>query len=596
MYHISMNDYNAKPLQTIESSTWYLVRRTSREYLKPYVGKLVTAILFMAFSAAMTAAFAKLIEPLLDKVFVNKQAELVVPMAIAILVVFILNGLATYIHTVLMNNIGQSVVSNIQRDLFTSLINQDLGFFHGHSSGQLVSRMINDVNAMRVSVADTMTAAGKNFLTLVFLIIVMFMQDFTLALIAFFVFPPAVLFITYLGLKIRKVSRNIQGSVANLTSLLSQVFQGVRQVKAYGMETQERDRVYHTIQKINKLIFKSVRTGNLSTPINETMLGIAFMGVIMYGGFSIVDGTLTPGKLMSFISAFSLAYEPLKRMAKTNNNLQAGLGAAERVYAMMDARPSIVDKPGAIELDTRKPTITYENIVFRYDGADGVALENVSFTAAAGKVAALIGPSGSGKTTALNLVPRFYDVMEGRLLIDGHDIRDLSMESLRRHIALVSQDITIFDDTVRANIAYGKINATDEEIEKAAQYAAADVFINAMPEGYNTQLGENGVKLSGGQRQRIAIARAMLRDAPILLLDEATSALDNESERAIQASLERLQQGRTTIVIAHRLSTVQRADLIVAMDKGRVVETGTHDELIAHEGLYARMHRSGLEE
>jgi len=365
-------------------------------------------------------------------------------------------------------------------------------------------------------------------------------------------------------------------------------------VKAYNMEDYERQRAGRTIDRVKKLFFKIFKSSNLSTPVNEALLGLALMGLILYGGHQVVAGALTPGELMSFITAFSLSYEPLKRLAKLNNNLQTGFGAAERVFGMIDRQPEIVDRPGAAELRTDAPEIVFESVSFSYGYDEGRALEGVSFTLPAGKVTALVGPSGSGKTTAMNLVPRFYDVTAGRVLVAGRDVRDMTMKSLRAHIALVSQDITIFDDTVRANIAYGLEGATEEQVRAAAQAAAADEFIRALPQGYDTKLGEHGVKLSGGQRQRIAIARAMLRNAPVLLLDEATSALDNESERAIQASLEKLQKGRTTLVIAHRLSTVQNADQIIVLDKGRVVETGGHADLSDGGGLYARMRAAGL--
>lgn len=562
--------------------------------MRTYFRNIAIALLFMLVSAAMTAAFAKLIEPVLDEVLVNKRAGLIVPMATAVFVIFLLNGTSTYIHSVMMNTVGQSVVTDIQRDLFSRFLDLDLKFFHDNPSGQLVARMISDVNAMRVAVSDSITGIGKSFLTLVFLIVIMFMQDTMLALIAIGIFPPAALFVTWLGRRIRRIARNIQGEIAALSGSLTQIFQGIRQVKAYGMEDYERARAGLTIDSIKKLFFKIFKSSNLSTPVNEALLGIALMGLIIYGGRQVVSGVMTAGELLSFITAFSLSYEPLKRLAKLNNNLQTGLGAAERVFGMIDRQPEIIDCDGAADLCADAPEIVFENVSFSYGHDEGRALDGVSFTLSAGKVTALVGPSGSGKTTAMNLVPRFYDVTGGRVLIAGRDVRDVTIKSLRAHIAIVSQDITIFDDTVRANIGYGREGASDAEIEEAARFAAADEFTRALPRGYDTRLGEHGVKLSGGQRQRIAIARAMLRNAPIVLLDEATSALDNESEMEIQASLEKLQKGRTTLVIAHRLSTVRNADKIIVLDKGRVVETGGHADLSDGDGLYARMQAAGL--
>jgi subfamily B ATP-binding cassette protein MsbA len=377
--------------------------------------------------------------------------------------------------------------------------------------------------------------------------------------------------------------------------VLSQIFQGIRQVQAYGMESHEKHRASKAVLSVRHLNIKAARISNLSTPINEVLVGLVVFGVIVYGGYRIAEGQLTPGGLMSFIAAFALAYEPMKKLAKLNSSLQLGLGAAERVQDMMSQQTTIIQKPDAKELNATAPSIRLDNVTFAYNpGDENQALSGVTLEVEAGKVTALVGASGSGKTTILSLVLRFYDPLSGTVSIDGTDIRDVTLSSLRRHIALVSQDITIFDDTVAGNIAYGLPNASMEQIHEAARAAAAEEFILKMPNGFETRVGENGVRLSGGQRQRISLARAILRDAPILLLDEATSALDNESERLIQQTLEKLQQGRTTLVIAHRLSTIQHADKIIVMDKGQVAEIGTHDELFARNGFYTRMQSAAI--
>ncbi|MCB9991791.1 MAG: ABC transporter ATP-binding protein [Rhodospirillales bacterium] len=573
-----------------------MVKRLAGKYLIPYMRQLGAALVFMVVASAMTAGFAWLIEPVFDKVLVEQRKSLIVPMAFAVFVCFLVRGLASYVHTLLMNRIGQCIVADIQRDLFSSLLHLDLRFFHGNPSGQLVSRIISDVQAVRGAVSDTLTGMGRNLLTLIFLIILMFYQDWKLALISFFAFPFAAIFVSWIGKRLRKISKKIQAETGTLTALLIQIFQGVRQVKAYDTEAFEQQRSSAAIDKVRDLNIKAIRVATLATPFNETLLGIAVMAVITYGGYQVSAGMLTVGELTSFITAFALAYEPMKRLAKLNNTLQIGLGAGERIFEMMDRQPDIKDKPDAGELAVKKPAITFDNVSFGYGLDEGHALKDVSFKIPAGKVTALVGPSGSGKTTAMNLVARFYDVLEGQIRIDGVDIRDVTLSSLRAHIALVSQDVTIFDDTVKANIAYGRPDVSEEDIHKAAQAAAADEFILQMQDGYETRLGEQGVKLSGGQRQRIAIARAILRDAPILLLDEATSALDTESERAIQKSLESLQKGRTVLVIAHRLSTVQQADQIIVLEDGHIRESGNHAELVAEKGLYARMYKAGLEE
>lgn len=586
----------APPATAAQQKSWPLIRRLMGTYLRPHMGVVVLAVMFMVLSAGLTASFAKLMEPIMDEVLGNRRGDLVAPFGLAIFFIFATNGIVTYAYTVMMNLVGQSIVARIQHDLFSRFMDLDLKFFHDNPSGQLIARVTNDVNAVRAATAESIVGIGKSLLTLILLVGLMFWQDTTLALMAVCAFPLAAAFVARLGRRLRKISRGIQNEIGSLTDILSQIFQGIRQVKAYGREDHERERAGAAIWRVRNLVFKSVRVGNLSTPMNEGLLGAALMFVIMYGGHQVVEGQLTIGALMSFITAFALAYEPLRKLAKLNNALQMGLGAADRIFEMMDRKPDIADRPDARVLDAVRPDIVFENVSFAYGADGGHALDGVSFAVPAGKVVALVGPSGSGKTTAMNLVPRFYDVTGGRVLVGGEDVRDVSMESLRRHMALVSQDITIFDESVRANIAYGRKGATEAEIEAAAHAAAANDFIRSLPQGYDTRLGEDGVKLSGGQRQRIAIARAILRDAPILLLDEATSALDTESERAIQASLEALQQGRTTLVIAHRLSTVRKADRIIVMHKGRIAEEGTHDELIARRGLYARMHEMGLED
>ncbi|HEY0900711.1 MAG TPA: ABC transporter ATP-binding protein [Micavibrio sp.] len=575
-----------------ESSTRHLMGRLIRTYLKPYYGLLVSAIFFMIVGAALTATFAKLVEPILDEVLVNRREGMILPIGLAVFFVFLFSGVATYIHTLQMNKIGQSIVADIQRDLFARFIGLDLRFFHENPSGELVSRIVNDVNIMRGAVSDGLTGIGKSLLTLILLVGLMFWQDSHLTVLVFVIFPLTAFAVGKIGRKLRKISSTAQAENATMMHTLGQIFQGIRQVKAYGMESYEGQRAQKVIDRVKKLSIKGTRVGTLTTPLNEGLLGLALMGVIMYGGYRVTSGALTAGELMSFITAFALAYEPIRKLSKLYGTIQQGMGAADRVFEMMDRKPVIHNTPYAQTLSVMQPAITFEDVSFEYGDGDA-ALSHVSFTMPSGQMTALVGPSGAGKTTIMNLIPRFYDVSGGGIKIDGIDIRNITIESLRENIAFVSQEITIFDDTVRANIGYGRAGATEEDIIAAARSAAAHDFIMALPQGYDTVLGEDGVKLSGGQRQRISIARAVLRNAPILLLDEATSALDNESERLIQTSLNELQKGRTTLVIAHRLSTIQHADQIVVMEHGKVVETGSHAALLNAQGLYARMQAAG---
>lgn len=571
------------------TASWPLIRRLFREYVRPHLASLALAMGMMVIAAAMTGAMAKLMEPIIDKVFTAQEKSALWPVAMAVFFVFVIRGLATYGHTVMMNKLGQRIVCDVQRDMFGHLVYADLAFFHGQQSGTLLSRFISDVAMIRAAVIEAMTGMGKNALTLIFLIAVMFYQDWKLTLISLFVFPAAAYFVMRLGKKLRKVSTNTQVETGLLTSMLGQAFQGSKHVKSYGMEEFEKNRVGDIIERIFRLMYRSYRVSASAVPISEALSGLAIVTIVVYGGMQVMAGASTTGQLFSFIAAFLLAYEPMKRLAKLNNVMQMGLAAVDRFFKMIDVPPTIADKPGASVLENVKGQLVFENVSFRYeDGTE--ALSSVSFDVPAGKTVALVGQSGAGKSTILNLIPRFYDVTSGKIMLDGVDIRDVTLQSLRHNMALVSQEIAIFSDTIRDNIAYGTSGATEEDIIAAAKNAAAHDFIMELPEGYDTIVGENGVKLSGGQRQRISIARAMLKNAPVLLLDEATSALDTQSERLVQSALERLQSGRTTIVVAHRLSTIMGADIIHVMQEGKIVETGTHDELLEKSGAYSRLY------
>jgi subfamily B ATP-binding cassette protein MsbA len=566
-----------------------LVWRLARDFMRPHTRRVLFAFLLMGLAAGSTAGRAWLMEPVLDRIFVAREGSLLLLIAGGALALALAKGLADYGQAVLMTRVGQRVIADVQIALFARLMRADLAYFHAHPSGTLISRFTSDAALLRNAAANVLAGIGKDAVTVVFLVCVMFYQDWLLALVSFFVFPLAIRPIVAIGRRIRRVTASAQAEIGQFTTLLSQTFQGARHVKAYGMEPYEERRAAGLIERLFALIDRGTRTRSRASPMMEVLGGTAIAVVILYGGHQVISGARTPGALFSFITALLLAYQPLKSLANLNASLQEGLAAAQRIFEVLDVEPTIRDMPGARPLQITGGEIRFDNVRFGYVSGTA-AIDGLSLTIPAGHTVALVGPSGAGKSTMLNLIPRFFDIDFGSIAIDGQDVRAVTIASLRSAIALVAQEVSLFDDTVRANIAYGRFGASAAEIEEAARAAAADTFIRELPEGYDTMVGEHGVRLSGGQRQRIAIARAMLKNAPILLLDEATSALDSESERQVQRALNTLIRGRTTLVIAHRLSTVQGADLICVVDHGQIVETGRHLELLAQGGLYARLY------
>ena len=574
----------------VHASTASLLGRLFRESMRGYARWFFAALACMALMAAATAASAWLMEPVVNDIFVNRDESMLMPVGLAVFAVFIIKGLANYGQATLMAYVGLRIVTDNQNRLFDKLSRMDVKFFQDSNTGGLISRFLVDINQMRGAVSNAWVSLGKDAMTLIGLIGVTFYQDWRLALIAFIIFPAALLPIVKLGRRMRKVTANTQREMGLFTTLLEQTIQGIRVVKAYSMEAYERGRVSEIVERVFNLTMKAERTRALSSPIMETLGGVAVGIVIFYGGYRVIHGNTDAGSFFSFITALLLAYEPMKRLANLNAALQQGLAGADRLFQMLDMEPAIQEAPDARALAAPiKGAVEFRNVGFAYT-PDRKTLDSLSLTVPAGKTVALVGPSGAGKSTILNLIPRFYDVAEGAVLVDGEDVRGLTFASLRGAMALVSQEVTLFDDTVRANIAYGRAGASEDDIIEAARNAAAHDFIAALPDGYDTLVGEQGVKLSGGQRQRLAIARAMLKNAPILLLDEATSALDTESERQVQAALDALMTDRTTLVIAHRLSTVVRADLICVIVGGRVAEQGSHAELLARGGHYKHLY------
>ena len=574
-----------------DNSTRALMGRLIRDSVRSYVRPLFVAVVFMGIVAAATAFSAWLMEPVVNKIFIEQSQDMLWLVGGAIVGTFLVKGIANYTQVMLMSYVGLKIVADFQNRLFAHLTGMDIAFFQGRQTGDLVSRFTVDIQAMRTAVSNALTSLGKDLLSLIFLVGVMFLQNFELAIIAFVVFPVAIYPIVRLGRRLRKATVGAQAEMGQMTTLVGQSFQGIRMVKAYRMETYERDRLAAIVDAIYRLSLKAASSRALSSPIMETLGGVAVALVVIYGGYQVIGGATDPGSFFSFITALLMAYEPMKRLANLNANIQAGLAGAERMYEVLDANPSIIDAADAKPLTVTGGAVRLADVSFSYgEDADAPALDGIDIDVPAGGIVALVGPSGAGKTTVLNMIPRFYDPDSGSIAIDGTDVRTVTHASLMQAIGLVSQEVTLFDDTIRANIAFGNPQASEADIEAAAKAAAAHDFITATENGYDTVVGEQGLKLSGGQRQRIAIARAILKDAPILLLDEATSALDSESERRVQEALDRLMTNRTSVVIAHRLSTVQHADIIYVLDQGRVVEKGTHGELLALGGHYARYH------
>jgi subfamily B ATP-binding cassette protein MsbA len=451
-----------------------------------------------------------------------------------------------------------------------------------------MSRITNDVASIQAASSEAVTSLIKDTVTLISLIVVVFYTDWKLAVVATIVFPLAIYPISTLGKKMRKVATSTQVTMGTLTSLLQETISGTRIVKAFGMEKYENERFAAENERLFKLNMKTVSVNAISHPLMEFLGSLGIAAVIFYGGYNVVHGNSTPGTFFSFLAALLMLYEPVKRLVNVNNTIQQGIAGADRVFSIIDRVPDIDDKPGVRALPPITRSIDIENVDFRYEKTP--VLKNISLSIKAGEVVAFVGMSGGGKTTLVNLIPRFYDVSSGRILIDGQDIRDVTMQSLRSQIAIVTQQTILFNDTVKNNIAYGDIERTQDDIINAAKAANAHDFIMKLPQQYDTNIGELGTKLSGGEKQRISIARALLKDAPILILDEATSSLDTEAEIEVQEALDNLMKGRTTLVIAHRLSTIRNADRIIALVNGEIVEEGTHESLLAKQGEYFRLY------
>lgn len=577
-------------MKLFSSPSYALYKRLLREYVWQYRRILVLGSICMLVMAGGTALQAYLMKPIIDEIFVTGDRAALVVLPMVLVVIAFLASAGDYGQSLALKYVGQKVVSDMQVDLFTHLMHADITVFHDQSSGRLISRMTNDIMLMRRSVSEVLTGMIKELCTAIFLLSLMFWQSVGLSLIAFGLIIFAVLPIARLGRRMRKVTDATQSQLADFSAQLDDTFQGVRMVKAYAREGFEAERASTTIHKMFQMYYRAARIESAPSPIMGFISGLAGALVIWYGGYEAQRNAMTAGDFLSFFTAMLLVYRPIKIIAGLNTQLQGGMASAQRFYSVIDAKPEIADTPNAQPLSVTNGEISFAQVSFQYATGKG-GVSDLSFTVPAGKTIALVGASGAGKTTIMNLLLRFYDAQAGRITIDGQDVRDVTIHSLRSAVALVSQEIVLFNDSVRANIAYGLLGASEEAIIEAAKKANAHEFIAALPEGYDTQIGPAGVKLSGGQRQRISIARAMLKNAPILLLDEATSALDTASERAVQEALGGLMQHRTTLVIAHRLTTIADADCILVLEDGKIQAQGTHQQLLAESSTYRTMHQ-----
>lgn len=557
--------------------------------VSPFKIKLGIAMAAMITVAAMTGVQAYLVRDLLDKIFMEKNMFFLNLLPIILITVFAIKSISYYTYSYLLEVVGQTVIRNLRTQLFTHIHTQPLSFFNRMPTGTLISRIISDVTLMQQAVSNALVNILRDFFQVIILLGVVFYMNWKLAMFSFIVLPIAAYPIVKFGRMFRKFSIKTQEETANVSNMLYETITGNRIIKAFCKEEYESERFIKQILKLFGVTIKDAKIRSIQHPLMEFLGGLAFALIVWFGGKDVIAGSATPGTFFAFLTALIAAYDPIKGISKINSTIQQGMAAASRVFNILDIEPEICDKPGAKTLPPFKSAIEFNNLSFSYN-RDETVLHDINLTVSSGEALAIVGPSGGGKTTLTNLIPRFLDVTDGEICIDSLNIKDCTLASLRSQIAIVTQQTILFNDTIRNNIAYGDLDATDEQIVNAARAAHAMNFIDRLPEGFNTIIGEGGSRLSGGERQRVSIARAILKNAPILILDEATSSLDTESEREVQKALENLMKNKTTLVIAHRLSTIKNADRIIVIKNGRIVEEGTHDDLINLHGEYELLH------
>jgi subfamily B ATP-binding cassette protein MsbA len=559
-------------------------------YLKPYRFRLGAAFVCSALVAALSGAYAYLVKPVLDEIFINKNETLLLVLPLALFAVAVLKSAFSYGQNYLMNYVGNHIVTDIRQELFGRMVRLPVSYHDSNTSGRLVSRVINDVTLMANAIAGVLKDIFQQGLTFLAMLGVIFYQNWKLGSLSLIVIPLAGVTMVRMGKRLRALGKSGQEQMGDMASTLQETLSGIRMVKAYGREAAEAERFKNSNKAFLTTTMKAIQVSSLGSSHIEVIGVVGVAVIIWYGGSLVINGDMTPGAFFSFLAAMFMVFTPLRRLSGSNNTIQQALAAAERVFGVIDLVTEQETDRGQLVMPPIQRSVVYQDVTFIYEGQTVPALSDVDLVIPAGQMVAVVGSSGSGKTTLANLLPRFYHPTAGAVLIDGVDIQSFTLASLRAQIGIVSQEVVLFDDTVLNNIAFGRQEATKADVMQAARLAYAHEFIERLPQGYATVVGEKGIKLSGGERQRLAIARAILRDPPLLILDEATSALDTESERVVQLALTNLMAHRTTLVIAHRLSTVQRADRIVVLDRGTIVETGTHDELLLRGGHYKRLH------